>query len=1010
MSLYLNLLKLFFGFDKSKFFISVMILRSISSRTILSLVMIFLVCEKALPQWTYGSPFSTSPPSSSWHQVDSKVPVSGNVMLQALTKPYPTNEWFNSLFLYGTTYPYPDGQGELGQNRCWVNPYVIGFGKEYSTPNPAYNKYSLLGFGYRPFIIDQRNQTFPKVYWDQSAWAFLGQHDPNMNIQPSLLNDYTELSATIKYTNQSNPSQYYEAPLVRGMPYVTMIYNNIQPEVFFWSPALESVNDITLSGSNNRFHGKVFKLKTTNTPNPNFPSQTWMLYTSDTITLQWDQLHSSMYAVRQFTGYFRMAELTYQSENLTPGEIQAKINLLNKYAKFVPTKGEVKATVTGNTCSLQYHFTRYNENASYGDSLLMLALPHHVDMLPAGASTNVLNFKVLKGTMHEVYKNVWNMTEQLADYSWNPKNGNLSTVPIVQCDSLKDFLLKDTTAYANRNYQWVDVYSAGKSLAKLGRLAVISDELHDKDPVRYSAMTNVSNNIRDSLKLFLAKWLNGGSSILPNIPPSKKDSIIYDRIYGGLISSRSHDSLNLNSGVDFGSAVYNDHHFHYGYYIYAAATIAKADPSWFTANNNYYLNRTIDLIRDIANPSRSDPHFALHRYKDWYDGNSWANGMVPYGGGKNQESSSEAVNAWYGIYMFGLAMNNQNIMNTGRIMLAQEIRAAQKYYHITLPQTNPVYLPVYTGKFHTVTNLYQGTMDASTFFGDVNYYATGIQIIPVIPPTEQLWGKSVSQDVFNYSPNGLKFTPCFDAGNTNNIAWQWTSVCVGVQATAYPQQALDFYKHYKDDLGKLDNGQSHSNVYHWIITRNHALTSPVVPSVIKLIHEGFYDPNTNSMRKSDTTYAYLRSINWPYNIIDSAKSVIDSLQHSGSFTFSNAPDGTYYVQIKHRNCLETWSKAGGEVYVSGEPFIFDFTHSASQAYMNNLIQVDNSPVKHALYSGDVNQDGAIDGSDLSAIDNDAALFSAGYIVTDLNGDNLADASDLLIADNNAAAFISVMSP
>ncbi len=45
--------------------------------------------------------------------------------------------------------------------------------------------------------------------------------------------------------------------------------------------------------------------------------------------------------------------------------------------------------------------------------------------------------------------------------------------------------------------------------------------------------------------------------------------------------------------------------------------------------------------------------------------------MVPYGGGKNQESSSEAVNAWYGVYLFGLAINNQNIINTGRIMLAQ---------------------------------------------------------------------------------------------------------------------------------------------------------------------------------------------------------------------------------------------------------------------------------------------------------------------------------------------------
>ena len=78
--------------------------------------------------------------------------------------------------------------------------------------------------------------------------------------------------------------------------------------------------------------------------------------------------------------------------------------------------------------------------------------------------------------------------------------------------------------------------------------------------------------------------------------------------------------------------------------------------------------------------------------------------------------------------------------------------------------------------------------------------------------------------------------------------------------------------------------------------------------------------------------------------------------------------------------------------------------------MNNLRQVDNSPVRHALYSGDVNQDGTIDGSDLSAIDNDAALFSSGYIVTDLNGDNLVDASDLLIADNNAAAFVTAMLP
>ena len=167
---------------------------TISGKNIFTFILFFkiiLYSSNVYSQWTYGAPFSDSPPSSTWQQVDSKVPVAGNIMLEGLTKPYPTNEWFNVLFLYGSTFPYPDGQGELAQNRCWVYPYQIGFGKEYSTPNPAYNKFSLLGFGYRPFIIDQRDQTFPKVYWDQSSWAFLVQHDSGMNIKPSLKNDYT---------------------------------------------------------------------------------------------------------------------------------------------------------------------------------------------------------------------------------------------------------------------------------------------------------------------------------------------------------------------------------------------------------------------------------------------------------------------------------------------------------------------------------------------------------------------------------------------------------------------------------------------------------------------------------------------------------------------------------------------------------------------------------------------------------------------------------------------------
>ncbi len=233
---------------------------------------------------------------------------------------------------------------------------------------------------------------------------------------------------------------------------------------------------------------------------------------------------------------------------------------------------------------------------------------------------------------------------------------------------------------------------------------------------------------------------------------------------------------------------------------------------------------------------------------------------------------------------------------------------------------------------------------------------------------------------------------------------------MGVQATAYPQQALDFYKHYRDDLGKLDNGQSHSNVYHWIITRNHATTVANVPSTLKLVHEGQYDIASNSSGIRDTVTAYLRSIVPPFAVVDSARSVVDSLLHSGSFLFQYAVDGTYYVQLRHRNSLETWSRSGGEAFLAGEPFTYDFTSSLSQAYMNNLKQVDGVPERYALISGDVNQDGIIDAGDLSEIDNASALFTSGYTSEDLNGDYLVDATDAQIASNNAAEFRMVERP
>lgn len=190
-----------------------------------------------------------------------------------------------------------------------------------------------------------------------------------------------------------------------------------------------------------------------------------------------------------------------------------------------------------------------------------------------------------------------------------------------------------------------------------------------------------------------------------------------------------------------------------------------------------------------------------------------------------------------------------------------------------------------------------------------------------------------------------------------------------------------------------------------------SLSSPTPVAVqIKLIMQGFYNSATGRLYMRDTVRVYLRSTSTPFAVVDSAKSVIDSVTFAGSFLFQNAPSGTYYIQTKHRNSIETWSKLNGETYTLGSAFNYDFTGSSSQAFGSNMIQVNASPLRFAIYGGDVNQDGTVDATDVSAIDNDAFYFAGGYVPTDITGDSFVDATDFAIADNNAANFISVIRP
>jgi len=178
-------------------------------------------------------------------------------------------------------------------------------------------------------------------------------------------------------------------------------------------------------------------------------------------------------------------------------------------------------------------------------------------------------------------------------------------------------------------------------------------------------------------------------------------------------------------------------------------------------------------------------------------------------------------------------------------------------------------------------------------------------------------------------------------------------------------------------------------------------SQPTANLNLRALIEGFYDNVTNIMVK-DTVRVYLRNTNSPYSIVDSAKTVLDSIGN-GALNFSNNIYGNYIV-VKHRSSIETWSN---QVLILTSNLGYDFTTAVNTAYGNNLVLKGNW---YCIYSGDVNQDGTVGASDFSLVDNDVYNSVLGYVATDVNGDNIVEGSDYSIVDNNTFNFVKLIRP
>jgi endoglucanase Acf2 len=250
----------------------------------------------------------------------------------------------------------------------------------------------------------------------------------------------------------------------------------------------------------------------------------------------------------------------------------------------------------------------------------------------------------------------------------------------------------------------------------------------------------------------------------------------------------------------------NDHHFHYGYWIRAVAEIALRDPTW--AARGRWGDMVDLLIKDIAYPERGKADFPFLRNFDPYEGHSWASGIGLGESGNNQESSSEALNAWAGLILWGEVNGDAALRDQGIWMLVTETEAVKHYWFDLYGQ---VFSPEY--KNVDVSMVFGAKYAHNTWWIDDPRQITGINLLPMTTvstyfATHPEYIKknlaALAEEQKIWASRGKKIEP----------ADIWQDVFAKYLALADPAAALAGWNRW----GAVELGESRTHTLHFLLS------------------------------------------------------------------------------------------------------------------------------------------------------------------------------------------------
>lgn len=182
--------------------------------------------------------------------------------------------------------------------------------------------------------------------------------------------------------------------------------------------------------------------------------------------------------------------------------------------------------------------------------------------------------------------------------------------------------------------------------------------------------------------------------------------------------------------TSYDSDTFNDHHFHYGYYAYAGAVLALVDED-FRAKYGEMLRL---LAKDYANWERDDKRFPLFRTFTPWSGHSYAGGLGNAGNGNGQESTSESMQAWGGMYLLGVALGDKEMRDAGIFGWVTESKGVAEYWFDR--DRENINRSLYTKPYNS--NLTAAGIGWWTWFSGDPVWMHSIQWMPISPCLDYL--------------------------------------------------------------------------------------------------------------------------------------------------------------------------------------------------------------------------------------------------------------------------------